>query len=48
MQRKIRNPKMISTIHKLSSKWGLSAQEVIYKILNEAVMKEADKIDKNE
>jgi len=46
MQRKIRNPKMISTINKLSVKWGLSQQDVIYKILNEAVIKEADRMDK--
>lgn len=37
---------MISTINKLSVKWGLSQQDVIYKILNEAVIKEADRMDK--
>ena len=44
-QRKIRNPKMINTITKLATEWGLSFQDVIFRVLNEGLMRESKKLE---
>lgn len=44
-QRKIRNPKMVSTINKLCSEWGLSHQDTIAKIINDGLLKESKRLE---
>jgi hypothetical protein len=42
-KRKICNPTMITTINRLAGEWAMSAQDVIYKMINERVTKENNK-----
>lgn len=44
-QRKIRNPKLISVITKLSSEWGISNQDVIFRMITEGLMRESKKME---
>lgn len=46
-QRKLRNPKMVSIVNKLCVEWGLSHQDVIFRIINEGIMREAKKLENN-
>jgi len=44
VQRKITNPRVVTIINKLAYEWGLTPAEACYRLINEAAIKEHEKI----